>query len=449
LRSAQFTLHEIFSLFRRRKKFFFIPLIIITSISVVGALLLPQKFESSSTILVQRDEIPNLLLGYEISRAMASEDRLRTFNEILYSRTMLLKLIDSLGYGEKAQTEAKRQKLVTVLTNLIETEKRGSDSFRITFTDDDPKRAQRAVELLSKLFIETLMGVENQRGEQSVQFFEKKLSEIKEKFESSQRQVVSIIGRRINSLPTESRTLYGQLETIEKQIADFDIKLRTNRQAYNTLRTSSLNLKTEESRNSLYELQGLDIPFALELRTLLSKYDDYLRRYTAQYPEVQKIESQLPELLERMKTSIDSEIKRINSSKTEIETRKTQIVDGIRESSISEQMGGDKESDYTIYRKLYDEMKVKLEQARTSRDLSLKSANQFVIIDPPIVPITPTKPNRPMIVFGGLGISIFLGFLSVIIAELLDTTIRAPKDIEVYQKPIIAFIGEGIKEERK
>lgn len=416
---------------------------------MVGALLLPQKFESSSTILVQRDEIPNLLLGYEISRAMASEDRLRTFNEILYSRTMLLKLIDSLGYGEKAQTEAKRQKLVSALATVIETEKRGSDSFRITFTDDDPNRAQRGVELLSKLFIETLMSVENQRGEQSVEFFEKKLAETKDKFEASQRQVMSIIGRRISTLPTESRTLYMQMETIEKQIADLDIKLRTNHQALNTLRTSSLKIRDEDSRNSLYELQRLDIPFAVELRSLLSKYDDFLRRYTPQYPEVQNIESQLPELLDRMKTSLDSEIKKINSSRTDLETRRTQIVDGIRESSISEQLSGDKESDYTMYKKLYDEMKVKLEQARTSRDLGQKSANQFVIIDPPIVPLTPSKPNRPMIVFGGLGISIFFGFLAVIIAELFDTTIRAPKDIEVYQKPIIAFIGESIQEERK
>lgn len=449
MRSAQLTLHEIFSLFRRRRKFFYIPVVIITLLSIVGAFLLPRKYESSTTILVQRDEIPNALLGFEIARAMASEDRLRTFNEILYSRAILLQLIDSLGYGEKAKTESQRQSLVTALTNLIETERRGSDSFRLTFTDDDPQLAKRAVELISKLFIEKLTSVENQKSERSVEFFENKLAEARDKFEASQKQVLTNIGRRLNTLPTESRALYTQMETIEKQIADMDIKLKVNQQGYNILRTSSLSLRDEQNRNTLYELQRLDLPFSQELGSLLSRYDDFLRRYTPQYPEVQKIESQLPELLERIKLASESEIRKMNSQRTDLETRRIQILDNIKETSISEQLGGEKESDYSIYRKLYDDMKVKLEQARTSRDLSLKSANQFVIIDPPIVPAKPTKPNRPVIIFGGLGVSIFLGFLLVMLTELFDSTIRIPKDIEIYQKPIIAFIGEGDNDENK
>jgi capsular polysaccharide biosynthesis protein len=48
---------------------------------------------------------------------------------------------------------------------------------------------------------------------------------------------------------------------------------------------------------------------------------------------------------------------------------------------------------------------------------------------------------------GGLGLGGLIGVLSVIAAELLDTTVRAIVDIERYQKPVIAFIPDAEYEE--
>ncbi len=101
--------------------------------------------------------------------------------------------------------------------------------------------------------------------------------------------------------------------------------------------------------------------------------------------------------------------------------------------------------DVDIYRKLYDEMKVKLEQAKTTRDLGKNAENQFVVIEPPIVPEEPAKPNKMMLMGGGLGLGIFLGLIVAAIAELLDTTIRRARDIKEFQKPVVAYIPNGDK----
>ncbi len=70
-------------------------------------------------------------------------------------------------------------------------------------------------------------------------------------------------------------------------------------------------------------------------------------------------------------------------------------------------------------------MKVKLEQAKTAVDLGNKGAAQFIILDPPLIESHPTKPNRMMkITQGGLGIGIFIGFLSAVLKEMFDTTVR-------------------------
>ncbi len=96
----------------------FIPIIAITALCGLGSFLLPSKYESSTTILVQHDESINPLISYEEAMSMASEDRLRTINEIIYSRSTIQKLIDSLGIGSTAKTESQRQLLVERISFL-------------------------------------------------------------------------------------------------------------------------------------------------------------------------------------------------------------------------------------------------------------------------------------------------------------------------------------------
>jgi uncharacterized protein involved in exopolysaccharide biosynthesis len=441
--TAQFTIQEIKSLFRRRKFYFFIPIVVITCLSIVGSLLLKNKYESSTTILVQRDQIVNPLLGYEIAAAMASEDRLRMFNEILFSRSNIQKLIDSLGIADNITGEGDRQALVSAISRNISNERRGTDAYMLTYTDTDPVRVQRAVSLLSKIFIDNLISIEAKKSEQAVQFFENKLEEARIKYETSQGQVVSLIGSKLGSLPPENRTQYSQIGEIDGQVANIDTRLKLYQEHLGVLKSSSSSLRTEKNKEVLYNLARTDIPFAEDLRILLNKYDDRLRRYTAQYPEVQIMEQQVPELLIRMRTGLESEIDRLQSQHLELARRRMVLVDEIKSSSISERMNENVESDYSMYRKLYDDMKVKLEQARTTRDLGMKAGNQFIILDPPIIPSKPSKPNRTQIVIIGFVLGIFAGFLAVVVRELLDTTIRSRRDIEVYRKPVIAYIIDG------
>src|SRR6267142_1482121 len=99
--SAQITAQEAINVFRRRKKYFYIPFCLFVGISICGILFLPKKYESSTTILVQRDEVLNPLVNYTMAVSMASEDRLKTFNEIVYSVSAIQTLMDSLNLDQK------------------------------------------------------------------------------------------------------------------------------------------------------------------------------------------------------------------------------------------------------------------------------------------------------------------------------------------------------------
>ncbi len=442
MKPAQLKFRELLGIYRRRKRFLFIPAAIITGLSVIGAIFISNKYESSTTILVRRDEILNPLVSYQMAVSMATEDRLRTFNEILYSHTTMKKLYDSL-FRKDAPEDVDESSSFEALRSRITTERRGSDSFRITFVSTDATKAQAAVKLLAEDFIQTTLRVEGQRNEQAVTFFQSKLNELKEKYETSQGIVVTALKSRINVMPQDSKDLYLQLESLEKQIANFDAQITLYQEKLGELQTFPAALETEGGRQVLYDLQRSPIPFADDLKLQLQKYDDITRKYKGKYPEVLRVEAQLTDLLVRIQKAIETEIKKQEPTRWDLERKRARLIEALKESSISQKMGQDMESDYSIYKKLYDEMKVRLEQAMTTRDLGLTASNQFIIIDPPLVPTKPTKPNRPVLVLGGLFIGLFFGFVSVVVKEILDTTIRSPRDLETFNKPVIAYIGEG------
>ena len=439
---AQFTLQEIMSVAHRRRKIFLLPFAIVSVLSLVGAFVLPPRYESSTSILVQREEILNPLIGYEIAVTLISEDRLRSFNEIINSSTTIQSLIDSLGLEKTIKTEAERQALIKRVRRNISTDRRGSDSFSIAYLDTDPVRAQRAVSLLAKLFIQTKLYVENRRNDLTVQFFQKKLDEYREKFEANQNKVVSLLKQRIDEAPRESRMLYTRLEGVSKQVGEIGAHIKEYQRAQAILRRYPESFRTESGKQTLYELQRADLPYASELRTSLLEYDEYRQRYRGKYPAVEKLESQILDLLERMEKAVEFEIARLHTQRWDLEKRQVRLVDQVKRSSVSQKVDQDVESNYSIYRGLYDEMKVKLEHARMTRDLGMRGENQFIIIDPAVVPTEPSRPNRLLIILGGLVLGAILGMLSVIAVELLDTTVRTPRDIEMHQKRVIAYIPD-------
>src|ERR1041385_9309804 len=143
MRPAQLSAQELVGVLRRRKRHLIYPFLIVILISTLGALLLPKKYESSTTILVQRDEILNPLVNYTMAVSIASEDRLKTFNEIVFSKTAIQTLIDSLQLDKGIKTEEAKEDLVKRIQKNIKNERPGSATFRISFVDTDPVRAQQ------------------------------------------------------------------------------------------------------------------------------------------------------------------------------------------------------------------------------------------------------------------------------------------------------------------
>lgn len=441
MQPSQFSFAEIAGAMRRRAKLLIIPPLLITALAVVAAYKLPRMYESYTTILVQRNELQNPLtsLTNQTPSYAPEEDPLRYIDEIIYSRKTVTMLMDSLNVTYGAADEAATRRLIDDFKSNIKIVRSARESFAIAFTDTDPLRAQRGAAVLTNIFIETTSSTNNKRNDITVQFYEQKLEEFRQKLEQSQEQIMPKLRERAQDNPAAN----AYLNDVQRQIRDTEQKKREYVQNLTSIRQLPSILSTKEGRGTLAELSRLDLPYAGDMKVLVTKYEDATSRYTSQHPEVGKIERSITELLDRMTVAIRSESEKTDARLADLRRTQTQIIGEILGSS--QRVGQEKESNLAVYQRLYDGMKVKLEEAQVQQAIGKNADNQFTIIDPSLVPLRPTKPNRVLIVGGGFAVGLLLGIVAAVLAELFDTTIRTTRAIEIYEKPIIAFLPERTK----
>lgn len=447
MRPAQLQAREVLAAIRRRWKLIVIPVILVTALSAIAVHLQVPKYESSTTIILQPDRTLNPISSFEM--AIAFEEQMRNFYEILYSRTVLQALADSLGLTANARSEAERLGIAQGLTKSFYSSRLGSNSFRIGYIDVDPHRAQRGAQVLANLFIETKISVTERQNALTVQFYEKKVQEYREAFENSIQSWVSEIKQDSDEIPIETKSLYNQLDETQRSINAAVTQLNRYRRSFETLKTlpDKLQLnaelaRTESVKRVLISLQGEDLPYSTELKALQAQYEETSRRYTARYPEVKKMEDQLVDLLQRMRNKVESEIPRLEGTQRELEGQRAGIIEKLKQSSASKRINKDKESNYELIQKQYNDMLLKLDQAKLAQEIASRGADQFIMIDPAFLPTQPSKPKYILLAAGG-GLGLLLGLLAAVVAEFFDTTVRTPRDVEIYEKPLIALLPEA------
>lgn len=433
---------EIKRVIKRRKKLLFITPIFFVLLSLGALYVIEPKYESSTSILVQKEETLNPLMLYEMAVNIASEDRLKSFNEIIYSRSTMEILIDSLNLDQEIQTELQKQVLVDALRKNITTSSRASDSFEITYSDTDPVRARDGVELLANHFIKTRLRLENRRNDETVKFFQSKIEELEDVVDTQRNQIVNTTTERLKVLPVDQTALQTRLQNIDTKLDDLEWAIIEEE-----TKLENLNLFLQQGAQNfsiqpLYKLPLADIPLGSELGDLLGEYDQLRQQYTDSYPQLRSLRMQIVEVAKRIPPAIESKLKNLRTQQNEQSQQRASVINDMERSFVALQRNNSQQSNFTIYQDLYSDMKVKLEQARMTRDIGDKASEQFIVLDPPYIPERPSSPNKPMLVVVGLILGAIFGSLLMGVAEVLDTTIRTDEDLE-YPKPIIAYLTDG------
>jgi len=146
-----------------------------------------------------------------------------------------------------------------------------------------------------------------------------------------------------------------------------------------------------------------------------------------------------------LKSQIESTIAQVASMRTERDELRTKLA--LFDMRVSQTPEVEREylelvRDMDSSRNRFRELRDKQMQAQVAEQLERgRKAERFTLIEPPIFPEKPYRPNRTLIVMLGLLLAVVGGVGAAALREALDQTVHSPRDVmRVIQAPVLAVL---------
>jgi polysaccharide biosynthesis transport protein len=462
---------DVLALLVRRKWWVIVPFLALFSTSALLTYILPRTYVSETLIVVQPRDVPKDFVKDLVSGT--PEERLKTIEQMVLSRTNLLKILrefgDTLPEFSKLNLDAKVLKLRDQIDIFFELE-RGRDGktmplsyFRISYQNQNPELAQKIASKLTTLFIEQDSKTRETQVFGTTEFLSAELDKVSTQLAASQEELKVVKSARQFELPDQRD---ANLRTLDRLIAD----KKSNSEALDRFAGFRLTLESQllqtpptivkpipvsslqgGIRNPQFEelrRQQLDYE---EFRKAQAEFDDLSSRYSEKHPDVQAAKVRLERLRQRIPADptgtdagsvplpptdlvepnpvyvkmaaqlrdLQTELAIREKEKAYIDREIAKYSSRVENAPNAEQAIADVVRENTELQKNYEDLKNKLAEARLSESLESKQRGaQFSIQDPANYPLTPAKPNKGFVLLAcaiaSLGIAIvFAGLVDV------------------------------------
>jgi polysaccharide chain length determinant protein (PEP-CTERM system associated) len=474
---ASITIGDIHVILSRRKWSFILPAIAIFALSVAIAFLLTPIYESTSTILIEEQEIPR---DFVISAVTSfAEQRIQSINQRIMSTTKLLEIINRFNLyaalRKKRTTEEivdrmrkKDIKFQTISAEIIDRRTgnptKATIAFSLSFKGESPALVQQVANVLASLYLEENLRAREYQAVGASKFLEDEMKGVKAHLLEIEARITPFKTKYIHELPELLQSNMQALDNCERDIDRARSDLRTAREREDYLRTQLDYLKTLPKKPTEPN------PDKLLLKELKARLVQLQSKFSDQYPDVIKTKIEIAELEERLdneeeedpKSSPDSPeaenpaivtlASQLAGTQSEIESLKRDL-ERVAEKKemyrrrIEATPGVEEEHKRLIMERSntqakYDDLMKKFMEAKVSQGLEKEQMGErFTLIDPARFPEQPVFPNIPAILLIGAVLGIGAGIGTVSLREYSDHSVRTMEELAAAaQIPVLAEI---------
>jgi polysaccharide chain length determinant protein (PEP-CTERM system associated) len=457
---------------KRRKLSLMLPFAVIFSIASIVAVILPPVYKSTSTILIEEQEIPSDFVMATVTSF--AEQRLQSIYQRIMGTSRLLDIIGRYKLYEnlkgKMTTEQivdrmrKAIRLETVSAEVVDRRTGRPSSATIAFTltyegKGVPEKVQRVANVLASLFLEENLQVRERQTKETYQFLEDEMNKLRAQLGAIESKIASFKAIHINELPEVFRVNMQTLNSIEQNVERVKEQMRNLKEREGYLQTQLASITPLEKMNE-------DMRRLRELRVQLANLET---RFTDEYPDVIKAKEEIARLEQQLANSEPGNsaaenlpdnpayitlASQLASTQADIESLKRQIIEMERTADkyrrrIEETPKVEEEYKSLIIERnntqaKHDDLMQKYMEAKVAHGLEKEQKGErFTLIDPARLPEKPYKPNRLAIIMIGLILGIVAGVSTVSIKEYTDDSVRSPDELSsATHFPVLAGIPE-------
>jgi len=425
---------------------------------VVGAiaagfiLRIPDKYEASARIFVDTQSILKpLMSGLAIQPNV--EQQVMMLSRTLISRPNIEKLVRMADLDLNIKDKARQDALIDGLTKTLKIQSVGRDNiYVITYRDTEPAKAQRVVQSLVSIFIESSLGDKRQDSDSARKFIEEQIRGYEKKLQEAETRLKDFKLRNIDLNTGEGKTGIDRLSEISNVLSSSRLALREAENSRDSLRRQiageePILLPEAPGADSGVSLPEVDGRIDAQKRNL----DNLLQRYTDQHPDVvstrrliKDLEDQKRQELvarkkfaaanpgssssvsnnpvyQQLKVSLaesEATVASLHARVSEYDERYKRSINQMKTMPQLEEQLTQLNRDYEIHKRNYEQLVTRRESAELTGDLdSAGSVADFRLIDPPRASPNPVAPNRLLLLPGGLLIALAAGLFAAFVAS--------------------------------
>lgn len=418
-----------------RKKLFVSVFLLVMTIGVIVAYMLPKQYEAKTTVFLEQNVITDLVKGIAVSPSV--DAKLKMLSVALLSRNMILKVLSELDKDLLLQNERQVEAYLADLTKRIMIsyqEKQGV--FRITLRDKDPAFASDFVNTLTRKYIDTNTSSKREESFEANKFLAEQIDSFKRRIDAADDAINKYKSDKGLILATDDLYLRGEINNAEKKLEELAIK------------RSEL-----EAKKRIFLERG---PEPGKLAEAEARLAELLGRYTSEHPKVAAAQAEVARLrsgrgdsssrknnaairdgLQMLQVEIDAY--------KEMEARQLRIVEEskalLREipnvKSTLAELVRKKENEGVVYQQLVS----RYGQSEVSKQMELQDKSiTFRILDPAVKPLAPVSPNRMLIILGSAGAGLGIGFALIFLLDFFKGGIKSPNALKEFDLPVFAVI---------
>jgi polysaccharide chain length determinant protein (PEP-CTERM system associated) len=454
----------------------FLAFLIVWATVCALAWLLPARYRSETTILVEQPKVPQQYVVPNVGSDL--QDRLQTLTQQILSRTRLQRIIEDfqLYAGERARIgtdDVIERMRKDIKVDPIQAPSKPAEltAFKISYSGTNRHLVQQVTSRLTSLFIEENLRARQQQSENTTEFLDKQLQEARSHLEEQEQRIKAFKAQFVGQLPGELQSNLQILSGLQARLQQANDAL--DRSEQQKLYLSSL-LSAYRETPSLVATSQATAPgdVETELARLKAQLADMKSRYTDRHPAVLQVRDQIAKT-EKLKSEMDkdkmaagigedaglpesrgvAEIQsQLKATELDIQNRKKDITalqwqiqsyeNRLSKTPVREQQLTDLSRDYDQSRANYESLLAKKNQSALATDLErTQQGEQFSVLDPPSLPTGPYFPNRLPFTLAGLAGALAAAVAMAFLGEMLDDRVHAEEELGGISKaPVLVTI---------
>jgi succinoglycan biosynthesis transport protein ExoP len=480
MESNAMTLTDYFGIVKRRKWSLILPAVFVFLCAVIVALALPSIYKSTSTILIEEQDVPSDFVMTTVTSY--AEQRLQSIHQRIVSFSRLLEMVNRFNLypdlKEKWTTEEiigkMREDIVLEPISAEMVDRRtgrptnATIAFSLSYEGEDPGTVQRVASMLTSLFLQENLRVREKQTKETSEFLEKEMEKVKADLSKLEAKMATFKASHMNELPDLLQVNMQSLNSIENNIERLNEQLRSlkEREGYLQTQLSSVSPAFEEEKRDKVRLAELKV----QLVHLKSRFSD-------QYPDVIKTKAEIAELENQENHSTGKSdnpghsndppdnpayitlASQLSSTQAEIISVKRQINEFNKMAEVYRRRIANTPKVEEAYRAIsiernntqakYNDLMRKHMEAKVAQGLEKEQKGErFTLIDPARLPENPYKPNRMAILLIGMVLGMGAGVGWASLKEFTDPSIRSTSAlVNATSFPVLGGIPEIVTHE--